>query len=746
MRGGGQDVPGVAITVRGEPGGELPVESLGSRRPEGPRVLAVHEVDGAPVAQVFVPREGFQVLEKKLKAYLTENTRTGKPANEPLVASISSFRLAELQELWTDSELPFPPPAQAIAWEAWLHDPSEEALASFLSACRERQLVTGQRSLIFPDRRVVLVSGTANQLLSFPILDALAELRPARTPPPTFVEMPPREQGEWGRDMAARITPPAPDAPVVCVLDTGVTNAHPLLAPLLPATNMFAYKASWGVDDHHGHGTEMAGLAGHGDLAEALQSQARVVSEIGLESVKILPPPPAANPPELYGVITADAAGQVEFAAPERLRVFSMSVSTETGRTAGRPSSWSAEIDRLAAGVDDGRQRLYCICAGNADPSWYPYYPESVVTGKPLDPAQAWNALTIGAYTEKAIIAEPAHAGWQPIAPPGDVSPTSTSSVTFDRGWPNKPDLVLEGGNVALDPAGVPDDSIASLSLLTTARMNQGRWFTWSNATSAATAQAARLAAQLWVEYPEFRPEAVRALLVHSARWTPAMLSRTGEDKERRLRLYGYGVPSLSRALWSARNALTLIVEDELRPFKMGRAHAQMRLHQLPWPMAELQQLGSADVRLRVTLSYFIEPNPAQRGWMGRYRYQSHGLRFSVRRPTESARAFLKRINKAMQDEGYARNPGMDPGWELGLRRNRGSIHSDVWRGSAAELATREVLAVFPVGGWKKDARIDEKDEAVRFSLIVSIETDETEVDLYTPVANTVSVPVEVPF
>jgi len=88
----------------------------------------------------------------------------------------------------------------------------------------------------------------------------------------------------------------------------------------------------------------------------------------------------------------------------------------------------------------------------------------------------------------------------------------------------------------------------------------------------------------------------------------------------------------------------------------------------------------------------------------------------------------------------------MDPGWELGLRRNRGSIHSDVWRGSAAELATREVLAVFPVGGWKKDARIDEKDEAVRFSLIVSIETDETEVDLYTPVANTVSVPVEVPF
>ena len=38
---------------------------------------------------------------------------------------------------------------------------------------------------------------------------------------------------------------------------------------------------------------------------------------------------------------------------------------------------------------------------------------------------------------------------------------------------------------------------------------------------------------------------------------------------------------------------------------------------------------------MRVTLSYFIEPNPSQRG-NSRYRYQSHGLRFDVKRPTET--------------------------------------------------------------------------------------------------------------
>ncbi len=35
-----------------------------------------------------------------------------------------------------------------------------------------------------------------------------------------------------------------------------------------------------------------------------------------------------------------------------------------------------------------------------------------------------------------------------------------------------------------------------------------------------------------------------------------------------------------------------------------------MRLHRLPWPKEVLEQLGGLEVRMRVTLSYFIEPSP----------------------------------------------------------------------------------------------------------------------------------------
>ena len=69
------------------------------------------------------------------------------------------------------------------------------------------------------------------------------------------------------------------------------------------------------------------------------------------------------------------------------------------------------------------------------------------------DPAQAWNALTIGAFTEKVDIIDPDFADYTPIAPAGELSPRSRTSVIWDRQWPVKPDVVFEGGNLAHDGA-----------------------------------------------------------------------------------------------------------------------------------------------------------------------------------------------------------------------------------------------------------------------------------------------------
>ena len=152
--------------------------------------------------------------------------------------------------------------------------------------------------------------------------------------------------------------------------------------------------------------------------------------------------------------------------------------------------------------------------------------------------------------------------------------------------------------------------------------------------------------------------------------YLPAFGQPSKADIEQLIRHCGFGVPSLDRSLWSASDSLTLVVQEALHPFRRAASGGGMRdmhLHRLPWPLGELQALGDQQVRMKVSLSYFIEPNPSARGVRSRYRYESHGLRFDVKRSLESEPEFLARINAAARDEEHGiPTGGNDPSWLLG--------------------------------------------------------------------------------
>jgi hypothetical protein len=171
-----------------------------------------------------------------------------------------------------------------------------------------------------------------------------------------------------------------------------------------------------------------------------------------------------------------------------------------------------------------------------------------------------------------------------------------------------------------------------------------------------------------------------------------------------------------------------------------------MILHDLPWPGDALEALGQTSVQMKTTLSYFIEPNPGERGWTRRHRYSSHGLRFAVKRSEENLRAFRRRINRAAREEDeLVSAAGDDSGWFFGPRlRNRGSLHSDVWEGTAADLAARHAIAVYPTGGWwREKPALQRADRQVRYALIVSLSAP-VQVDLYTAIETAIGIPVEV--
>jgi hypothetical protein len=739
---------------------EIPVDERAAvealeNRPAAIELVAVRPVadgDKTVSATVFVPERSAEFFSRKITAYRDENTRTGKPKNEALVARIEDIRLAVVRSLFTDDLALFPLAGRQAWWEVWVRD---GRLETFRHVAERLNVALKDHTISFPERDVVLALATEEVMGRLvENSDAVAELRLAKDTPTLFLEMRPVEQADWARDLADRTDGPDALAPAVCILDSGATRAHPLIEPGLEAADQHAYDDAWGVGDSafwNGHGTSMAGVALYGDLEAALSRGGDVELRHRLETVKILPPA-GQNDPELYGAITEIGIAKAEARAPRRRRVFCLAVTSEVGLGRGRPSSWSAAIDQLCYGADD-RRRLMVLAAGNlrGDIEVDGYLDRNDLE-EAESPAQAWNPLVVGAYTDKIAITHPDYAGWEPVAPAGDLSPASRTSCIWERQWPVRPDVVFEGGNFAHDGTN-PASAIDDLQLITAHYRPHMRLFETFGDTSAAAALGSNLAAGVLAARPELWPETVRGLLVHSAEWTLAMRARfdaaaSQAQKMAMLRRYGWGVPDLARALWSATDDATLMVEDALLPFRRDGSDIKtrnMNLHQLPWPRDELLALGDQDVELRVTLSYFVEPNPGERGWTRRHRYASHSLRFAVKRSLESLRQFRQRINKAAEAE-EAGQIGVAAGgddWVLGLIRDRGSIHSDIWRGSAAALADRDAIGVFPVSGWwKEKPSLQRWERSARYTLLVSVRAPGANIDIYTAIANQLATPI----
>ena len=757
---------GIQVEFESFPDIKRAFENL-AREHWGIELLNIRRENNLTYATVFVPDGKLGHFERLIHNYLIEKQdKNGKTIdNRKLIDTIREIRIASLRSLWTDAVEMFPTiDDEPFWWEVWLpiRGNQEATAEAFGERAETLGMRVAQGSLMFPERTVLLARASLEQMQgSLAILNNIAELRRAKETAEFFEGILIDEQNEWLNDLLARIRYPSKEenVPCICLLDTGVNRGHPLLTPALVADDLHTVDPAWGVDDTHGHGTQMAGLALTGDLTELLAGSDSVELNHRLESVKLLPHDGANEEDSRYhGYLTKEAVARPEITAPLRRRVFSMTITARDNRDRGKPSAWSAALDSLAADVDGygAYPRLLIVSAGNVeDLNAWSNYPASNDSDGIHDPAQAWNPLTVGAYTNLDQIDGTDTIGYTPVAPAGGLSPFSTTSLIWKPYWPLKPDVVFEGGNAAQDSLGAV--SMPSLSLLTTDHQPASRLFTTANATSAATALASRFAAQIMAVYPELWPETIRALIIHSAEWTDAMKhtfmptheSWTKKDYLNLLRRCGFGVPHLSRALWSVANSLTMIIEENLHPFKEGTGSEavfrDMHFHPLPWPIDVLEELGETEIEMRVTLSYFIEPNPSQRGANSRYVYGSHGLRFDVKRPLETPGKFRRRINAAAQAEenGNSQTDYNSP-WLIGVQgRHKGSLHGDIWRGQ--DLASQGVIAVYPAAGWwKTRTKLERYNQIARYALVVSIKAPEVEVDLYTAVANQVAPEVQV--
>lgn len=721
--------------------------------------------DRTESALLFIPDDAREFLQGRIAEYGRDPGNKRRPDIDRFEA-IETVRAAEARSLFTGGiDLAAP---DIVWWELWIRQPTVIA-DQLAELARGADLDVHADRLIFPDTTVMFVHSTARALAAFVVHvpGALTEIRRATGTIEPFLERGRTGLGqhEWVTELAGRVTPPAGGVPAVCALDTGVNAAHPLIAPGL--SGAWAYDAAWGTDDHYpdgGHGTPLTGLLLYGDLEPLMNDTQPVALTHAAESMKLLPPNgfPPTKPPS-YGVVTQGAVALVETARPDVSRSFCVAI-TATDFPPDRPSTWSGALDQVAAGSMPGDsangvpaaerpKRLVLIATGNVSGGRM----VDVVPSQPLeDPAQSWNALTIGGFTRKEQPPVPPP-NLKPVVPANHRSPFSLGSQSFPNDLtPIKPEVLFEAGNMLSDASTycswghtvslmAPGSDVAAEPLVPF----------W--ATSAAVGMAGNFMGRLQAALPARWPETHRALAVDSAQWPQPIRKKfigrgaswksgSKTEKQQLLREFGYGVPDIERAILSASNDVTLIAEAEIQPFALGAdgrtgVFNEMHFYDLPWPRTALERIENESVIMKVTLSYFVEPNLTGRAATRPDTYRSFGLRFEMKKRTETEARFRSRIS-ASQIRDETESEGEKSYWLLGPKAiQAGSLHCDLWRGPAIELAGHDAIAVYPVGGWWKShvgqRRVTDK---ARYSLVISISAPGQAVGLYSEIAALVEV------
>lgn len=396
-----------------------------------------------------------------------------------------------------------------------------------------------------------------------------------------------------------QIAAPPGDAPALCVIDSGVTAGHPLLAPAVGEAT--GYNPIGTAIDENGHGTMVSGLALYGDVSGCIDRRS-FVPRIRLFSARVLDGNAEGSAEHLLEKQISDAIRY--FHSTYGCRVFNISIgSSDDVYSDGRVSAWAAILDSIARElnivivVSVGNYRHEPTHSGD-DGEHVTGYPRYLLNppARVIEPATGSTVLTVGSLSLSSALdgfsERPTHR--RPIGSQHQPSPFTRSGPGVEGAI--KPELVEYGGGLALD--GSRGRLVASLesSVISLRREYVVGLFDADVGTSFSAPKVAHAAAKLVGRFPGKSANLIRALLATSATIPPEardLLDPISDDAC--IRLCGYGVPSLKKALDSSENRVVMYAEGEL--------HADsIHVYEVPVPSQMHQTAGLREVT--VTLAY----------------------------------------------------------------------------------------------------------------------------------------------
>jgi len=549
--------------------------------------------------------------------------------------------------------------------------------------------------------------------------------------------------------------------PIAALLDGVPIVRHDLLSGRLILDDADDFAARYGAAAEQRHGTAMASLILYGDLnapdpLPPIRSPLHVrpilyAQHVGAGEPLELMPPDQLGIDVIWRAFLRmfEGDGDSEPTAPE-VRVVNLSVGDAKRRFAGPMSPWGRLLDYLA-----WRYRiLILVSAGNigdpislggvaawadienADPSARQQAILRAVLQQRayrslLSPAEAINALTIGA-AHSDHVAPNGHGALALDPYDSRALPNVSSALGLGYRGTVKPDILFPGGaeHIRATSTDAPIDVVPvhqparffGIGVAAPGPAGETNRRLNISGTSAATALATHAALRILEQleelprdpvHPAIDPQHVslilKALLLHSARWDPAVTDAlksvvNGDgtlhwtrEREELTRVLGFGIANVDRVLDCAATRATLLGWGALRTKQTDRYH-------VPLP-AELD--GVAGFRcFSATITWLTPTSPMHR---------------------------LYRLAK------FVAAPGSDEAFSLGLSNakhqpthhalGRGTAHHQRWEGEDAATFVDDGNLVLDV---TCSPVAEEIDDPVPYAVVVSLEVGaEVAVEVY---------------
>jgi hypothetical protein len=653
--------------------------------------------------------------------------------------------------------------ARANAYTSWdeLKITREGELTTFVRFYRGEilHLIDGAafEAAVLPDsftvRLRIVGKGLKDFVLNYPYIFEVVE--------PEDISLPQRA-GEAAPEAVQGAAPTAPDAdaPAVCVIDSGIQEAHVLIQPAIDDSTSHCFLPGKSANDvgdlvaPGGHGTRVAGAVLYGEVVVKdgtpqlpfwIQN-ARVLNENNRMPDELFPPQ------AMRAAVTRFHHGR------RHTRIFNHSVNASGYCRTRHMSAWAAEIDSLSSDFDV----LIVQSSGNLQISGtnpqvgvkdhlvagreYPAY-LCEASARIANPAQSLQALTVGSVGYGSL----ADGSWSTFAlEPG--YPSAFSRSGFGIWKVIKPEVVEFGGD-DVRTANVPPDvqlggriAAACPELVRSTMFPPGPAFDRDETgTSFAAPKVAHIAAKLQHLFPDEPTLLYRGLIVQSARWPtwaemlltelrqpaldPTRRQQLHEQVSQVVRCIGYGVPDESRATVNTDYRTTLVTSGETR-LHAGECH----VYQVPIPPTLRVQADEFDIRIEVTLSYVAQPRRTRRNLR---RYLSTWVDWKSSKLGEGLNDFRARALKDDESEGDPL-PGSILPWTLhetsttgfirDTKRNCGTVQKDWAVVKSNVLPDSFCIAVVGHQGWSHDP-----DSTARYAVAVTFEILGQEIPIYEP-------------